>query len=121
MARRPFIPLSGRAQPDGIVQPRAAVDSTEEHQRKIASVHMAMIAAHCVRTCLFLKTDPATLGLYVDQEPLIWHIRAAHRPDVTSLPAGIGGRLAWDTARFPDVDTAFQHALEDAWQSRHAH
>jgi hypothetical protein len=93
-------------------------ESTDAHKRQIDAMHMAMIAKHCVRTCLFLKTDPATLGLYVDQEPLIWHIRAAHRPDVTTFPSGIGGPLAWDTERYPDVDTAFQHALDAAWQSR---
>jgi hypothetical protein len=90
---------------------------TAEQQRQATYVHMAMIADHCVKTCIFEQTDPATLGLYVDQDAQMWHIRSAHRPDVVTFPAGTG-TLAWNTEFFPDVETAFQHALEEAWREK---
>jgi hypothetical protein len=83
----------------------------------LVSVCMRLYARNCCNTARDLHTTPDALGLYVDQEypqgP--WHIRARHHP-TTALPSG-RGILAWDTERFPDVETAFHAALVAVWPS----
>jgi hypothetical protein len=87
-----------------------------DEQRALCNIHMDLIARNCVATARFLKTTPDALGLYVDQEqPYVWRIRAKHH--TTTLPMG-SGVLEWDTDTYPDVETAFQAALTQAWQAR---
>jgi hypothetical protein len=105
MARRTFVPLSGRAVPAGQIDPTQVTDT-----------HLAMLADHCVKACLFGRTDPHTAQLFVDQGPHMWHIRSASGAPL-SLASGTG-QLAWNTDRFPDVETAFQHVLAEAWKAR---
>jgi hypothetical protein len=89
-------------------------DITEDLQQQITRVHMDMVVNNCVHSCRFRKTDPPTMRLYVEQAPHMWHIRSATDPTWTALPSGTGV-LAWNTALFPTVELAFQHALAERW------
>jgi hypothetical protein len=101
-ARRPYDPLSGEEVPEAL----------------LADMHLRMIARNCVHTAQFLKTTPAALELYVDQEPTCWHIRSRTQA-TTTLPSG-SGQLAWDPVQYPTVETAFQTVLTQTWQAHTA-
>jgi hypothetical protein len=76
--------------------------------------HLYLVARQCVSTCRQLGASPFALGLrLIQDEPLRWHVEA-QAGRYRSWPSGIGGRMEWDTTRYPDVNTAFQAAL-DAW------
>ena len=77
--------------------------------------HLHLVARQVVSTCRLLGESPTALGFHLIQDdPLRWHVEMAMDYPYQSWPSGIGGVMAWDTTRYPDVETAFQGALAAA-------